>query len=80
MIDGSESGTAASIAFPGNPPSIMVMRAKSQARALNRCVYIYGSRSNWLMTTDLSEPPSAAAVWMVPANENDWERHNRGGG
>ena len=70
MIDGSDSGTA-SIALPDNPPSIMVMRARSQATALNRCVYIYGSRSNWLMTTDLSEPPSAAAVWMVPANEND---------
>lgn len=70
MIDGSESGTA-SIALPDSPPSIMLVRARKQATALNRCVYVYGSRSNWLLTTDLNEPPSAAAVWMVPANEND---------
>ena len=78
MIDGSESGTA-SIALPDSPPSIMVMRARKQAAALNRSVYIYGSRSNWLMTTDLNEPPSAAAVWIVPANENDRGRQSRGG-
>jgi hypothetical protein len=78
MTDGSESGTA-SIALPDNPPSIMVMRARKQATALNRCIYIYGSRSNWLMTMDLSEPPSSAPVWMVPANENHRGRQNRGG-
>jgi hypothetical protein len=77
MVDGSECGTA-SIVLPDNPPSVMVMRARKQAAALNRCIYIYGSRSNWLMTTDLSEPPSSAAVWMVPANENDRGRRSRG--
>jgi hypothetical protein len=78
MIEGSEIRTA-SIALPDNPPSIMVMRAREQATALNRCVYIYGTRSNWFMTTDLSEPPSSAPVWMVPANENDRGRQSRGG-
>jgi hypothetical protein len=54
------------------------MRARKQATALNRCIYIYGSRSNWLLTTDLNEPPSAAVVWMVPANGNDRGHRSRG--
>jgi hypothetical protein len=67
------------VTLPDSPPNIVVVRAQCQAKALARCVYVYRCQSNWVMTTDLSEPPSDAAVWMFAANQNDPDRQNWGG-
>jgi hypothetical protein len=67
MIDASKTGTA-SVLLPDDPPNLVVMQARNQARALKRCVYVYGNQSNWVTTTDLHEPPSDAAVWMISAH------------
>jgi len=64
---------------PDSPPNVVVLRASKQAKALARCVYVYRSRSTWVVTTNVWEPPSDAAVWLIPANRNDPERHNLGG-
>ena len=65
--------------LPDDPPNIIVARAKSQASALACCIYVYRCRSNWVMTTNPSQPPVDVAVWMVPANQNDAGRQNWGG-
>jgi hypothetical protein len=75
MIGASNSENSG-ITLPDAPPNFVVVRAKRQATALARCVYIYRCRSHWLMTTDLSEPPSDAAVWMFAANQNDPARQD----
>ncbi|HWA43916.1 MAG TPA: hypothetical protein VHA10_11945 [Hypericibacter adhaerens] len=70
--------TAESLFLPNDPPTIVIMEARRRADALRRSVYIYGGRSNWMMTTDLHEPPSDAAVWLVAANDNDPKGKNSG--
>jgi hypothetical protein len=65
--------------LPELPPNVVVLRAERQAKALARSIYVYRHRSAWVMTTDVCEAPSNAAVWMFPANRNDPERHNLGG-
>jgi hypothetical protein len=70
MIDAGNTENE-DITLPDNPPNIIVARAKSQANALACCIYVYRCRSNWVMTTDPSQPPVDVAVWMVPANQND---------
>jgi Domain of unknown function. len=76
MIDPTKTGGTV---LPDDPPHNVLVRAKGQARALARCLYVYRYRSNWVMTTDLTEPPSDVAVWMVPANQDDPDRQNWGG-
>ena len=79
MIDASNAGTT-SILLPDDPPNLVVIEAQRQARALNRCVYVYiRSDRSWITTTDLHEPPADAAVWMIAANENDLGRQSSGG-
>ena len=75
MINASNTLTV-DITLPDDPPNIVLMRARSQATTLSRCVYIYRCRSNWMMTTDLSELPIDVAVWMVPAGRDDSGRQN----
>jgi hypothetical protein len=75
MIEASNTLTV-DIALRDDPPNIVLMRARSQATTLSHCVYIYRCRSNWVMTTDLSELPMDAAVWMVPAGRDDSGRKN----
>ena len=58
--------------FPDDPPNIVV-RAKARARSFACCIYLHRLRSNWMMTTDLSEPLAESAVWMVPANQDKFE-------
>jgi hypothetical protein len=67
MIDSAKGGTV----LPDDPPNIVLVQAKSEAKAFARCIYVYCLRSNWVMTTDPSEPPWDAPVWMVPANQNN---------
>ena len=74
MIDSTGAGGTA---LPDNPPNLVLKRARGQAKALARCIYVYHSRSEWVMTADLREPPSDVAVWMVAANQNDPERRDR---
>ena len=75
MIDSARAGGTA---LPDDPPNLILKRARGQAKALARCVYVYHSRSEWVMTADLNEPPWDAAVWMVAANQNDPRRPNGG--
>ena len=63
--------------FPDDRPNIVVVRAKAHSRSLACCIYLYRSRSNWMMTTDLSEPPAESAVWMVPANKDKFEHQTQ---
>jgi hypothetical protein len=65
--------------LPDDPPNTVVVRARAQANALSRSIYVYRCRSNWVMTADASEPPLDMAVWMVPANQNDPGGRNWGG-
>ena len=65
--------------FARYPPNVVLKRARGQATALARCIYVYHSRSKWVMTADLNEPPSEAAVWIVAANQYDPESQNRDG-
>ena len=74
MIDSTRAGGTQ---LPVDPPNLILKRARGQAKALARCVYVYHSRSEWVMTADLNEPPWDAAVWMVAANQND-PRHPNG--
>ena len=76
MIDASSSE---GITWPDNPPIVVVARALSQASALGLCVYVYRVQSNWVMTTDVSEPPADVAVWIFAANQNEPGRQSRGG-
>jgi hypothetical protein len=76
MIDSTRAGGTA---LPDNPPNVVLKRARGQATALARCIYVYHSRSKWVMTADLNEPPSEAAVWIVAANQYDPESQNRDG-
>ena len=76
MIDSTRAGGTA---LPDNPPNYVVSRARGQAKALARSIYVYRSRSEWVMTADLSEPPWDVAVWMVAANQNDPKSQNRDG-
>jgi hypothetical protein len=78
MIGASNSENSG-VTLPDDPPNFVIVQAKRRATALARCVYIYRCHSIWLMTTDLSEPPTDAVVWMFPANQNDPARQNRGG-
>ena len=75
MIDSTRAGGTAS---PDDPPNLVLKRARGRTKALARCVYVYHSRSEWVMTADLNEPPWDAAVWMVAANQNDPRRPNGG--
>jgi len=68
MIDSTRAGGAA---LPDDPPNLILKRARGRAKALARSIYVYHSRSEWVMTADLNEPPWDAAVWMVAANQND---------
>ena len=68
MIDSTRAGGTA---LPDDPPNLILKRARGQAKALARCIYVYHARSEWVMTADLNEPPWDAAVWMVAANQND---------
>jgi hypothetical protein len=68
MIDSANGDVTV---LPDDPPNMVLVRAKSRAKAFERCIYVYRSRSNWVMTTDPSEPPWDTAVWMVPANQNN---------
>ena len=76
MIDSTRAG---STAFPDNPPNLVLKRARGQAKALARSIYVYHRRSEWVMTAELSEPPSDVAVWMVAAKQNDPGRQNGNG-
>ena len=73
MVDSTETGN---IVLSDDPPNIVLVRAKGQAGSLARSIYVYRFRSEWVMTTDLSEPPCESAVWMVPANQNNFERQS----
>jgi len=75
MIEPTGAGSAV---LPDNPPNLVLKRARGQAMALARCIYVYHTRSEWVMTADLAEPPSDVAVWMVAANQNEPDPRNKG--
>jgi len=70
MIDPNDTGNT-DASFSDDPPNTVVLRARAEAKALSRSIYVYRRRSGWVVTKNASEPPVDVAVWMIPANQNN---------